>query len=261
VNVLLLEESDRAESSLVTLTDARAAHLLEVLRVTPGQTVRIGLVDGPFGTGTVEAVDDRRVTLRCAFEKDVPPQPRIDLLLALPRPKVMRRLWAQLAALGVGRIILTNASRVERDYFDTHVLTEACYRPLLVEGLQQARDTRLPLVSIHRQFKILVEDHLDDLCPSGIRLVAEPSGKMSIADALADRDERVLLAIGPEGGWNDFELKLLEAHGFASVGLGPRTLRVDTACTALLAITHSALHRPAKAGHYDARRCGTSESR
>jgi RsmE family RNA methyltransferase len=167
----------------------------------------------------------------------------VDVVLALPRPKVMRRLWAQFAALGVGRIILTNASRVERDYFDTHVLTEACYRPLLVEGLQQARDTRLPLVSIHRQFRILVEDHLGDLFSSGVRLVADPSGTTSLTQALAGCDERVLIAIGPEGGWNDFELNLLEAHGFSRVGLGPRTLRVDTACTALVAIAHAALVR------------------
>jgi RsmE family RNA methyltransferase len=49
------------------------------------------------------------------------------------------------------------------------------------------------------------------------------------------------MAIGPEGGWNAFELSLLAAHGFQLVSLGPRTLRVDTACTALLALTHSAL--------------------
>jgi 16S rRNA (uracil1498-N3)-methyltransferase len=243
MNLVLLEPRDGIDSSVVTLTDARATHLLKVLRVTPGQALRIGLLDGPFGTGTVEAVDNGRVTLCCTFEKDIPPRPPIDLLLALPRPKVMRRLWAQLAALGVGRIILTNASRVERDYFDTHIVTEACFRPLLIEGLQQVRDTRLPLVSSHRQFKILVEDDLDDLFPSGIRLVADPGGKTSIEDALANRDERVLLAIGPEGGWNDFELKLLEAHRFVPVSLGPRTLRVDTACTALLAIAHSVLRR------------------
>jgi hypothetical protein len=81
----------------------------------------------------------------------------------------MRRLWAQIAAMGVGQIILTNAERVERNYFDTHVLMPECYRPLLVEGLQQARDTRLPRVSIHRQFKVLVEDELDRLFPSGLR--------------------------------------------------------------------------------------------
>jgi 16S rRNA (uracil1498-N3)-methyltransferase len=241
MNLILLADRDRVDASCVTLTDARATHLLQVLRITPGQTVRVGLLDGPLGLGTVDAVSDGRVTMRCVFETEAPPRPRVDVLLALPRPKVLRRLWAQFAALGVGQIILTNASRVERDYFDTHVVTEACYRPLLIEGLQQARDTRLPQVSVHRQFRILVEDHLDDLFRSGVRLVADPSGSTSIANALASRDERVLLAIGPEGGWNEFELRLLERRGFTSVGLGPRTLRVDTACVALLSHVHSSL--------------------
>ena len=245
MNLILLEEHDRQDSSCVTLSDARADHLLKVLRVAPGQEVRVGLLDGPLGVGTVESADDGRVTMRCVFETDTPPRPRVDVLLALPRPKVMRRLWAQLTALGVGRIILTNAERVERHYFDTHVLTEASYRPLLIEGLQQARDTRLPLVSIHRQFKILVEDHLDDFFPSGIRVVAHPSHSTPMTSALADTGSgRVLIAIGPEGGWNSFELALLEAHGFSAVGLGPRTLRVDTACTALLALAHASLEAP-----------------
>jgi RsmE family RNA methyltransferase len=243
MNLVLLEDHDCRNGSSVTLTDARATHLLKVLRVTQGQTVRVGRIDGPLGTGTVETVTDRSVTMRCVFETDALPRPRVDVLLALPRPKVLRRLWAQFAALGVGQIIVTNASRVERDYFDAHVVTEACYRPLLIEGLQQARDTRLPQVSIHRQFRILVEDHLDDLFPSGIRLVADPSGSASIGSALASRDDddRVLLAIGPEGGWNAFELDLLAAHGFTRIGLGRRTLRVDTECIALLSHVHSSL--------------------
>jgi RsmE family RNA methyltransferase len=242
VNLILLDTRDRIDSHRVTLSDTRATHLLNVLRVVPGQTVRIGLLDGPFGAGTVECAGDGQVTMRCQFEAETPPRPRIDVLLALPRPKVMRRLWSQLAALGVGQIILTNAERVERDYFDTHVLTEASYRPLLIEGLQQARDTRLPGVSIHRQFRILVEDHLDGLFSDGLRVVADPSGATPLESTVSEhRSERVLIAIGPEGGWNAFELALLAAHGFRRVGLGPRTLRVDTACITLLAIGHASM--------------------
>jgi RsmE family RNA methyltransferase len=242
VNLILLDERDRIDSHRVRFSDARAAHVIDVLRAAPGHTVRVGLLDGPFGVGTVESAGGGRVTLQCVFEVATPARPGVDVLLALPRPKVLRRLWAQLAALGVGQIILTNAERVERHYFDTHIITEASYRPLLIEGLQQARDTRLPAVSVHRQFRILVEDHLDRLFGDGVRLVADPSGTASIDSVLADRrDERVLLAIGPEGGWNHFELSLFAAHGFTLVGLGARTLRVDTACTALLAITHASL--------------------
>jgi 16S rRNA (uracil1498-N3)-methyltransferase len=242
VNLILLDERDALGSCHVTLSDSRAVHLLNVLKVAPGQAVRVGLLDGPLGTGIVESAEDGRVTMRCVFDAVIPHRPRVDVLLALPRPKVMRRLWAQLAALGVGQIILTNAERVERHYFDTHVLTEACYRPLLIEGLQQARDTRLPTVSIYRQFKVLVEDHLDRLFSEGVRFVADPGGTMSVGSAVGERtDHRVLIAIGPEGGWNAFELALLEAHGFRPVSLGPRALRVDTACTALLAIVHASM--------------------
>jgi 16S rRNA (uracil1498-N3)-methyltransferase len=242
VNLILLDPAEVGASGDVRLSGARAAHLINVLAVSPGQSVRIGLLDGPLGAGTVHSVADDSIVMRCVFNAAELPPPPVDLLLALPRPKVMRRLWAQLAALGVGRIILTNAERVERNYFDTHVVTPECYRPLLIEGLQQARDTHVPVVSIHRQFKVLLEDQLDGLFHGGLRLVADPSAERPIGAMAADlRDRRVLLAIGPEGGWNDFERRLLETHGFQSVGMGPRTLRTDTACVALLALLHEAV--------------------
>jgi RsmE family RNA methyltransferase len=247
VNLILLEPGEVGPCGDVTLSDQRATHLLTVLRAAPGDRVRVGLVDGPRGSATVQSSVGGSVTLRCAFEQDVPERPNVDVLLALPRPKVMRRLWAQLSASGVGRIVLTNAERVERDYFDARILMPACYRPLLLEGLQQARDTRLPAVSIHKRFRVLVEDELDTLVErGGLRLVADPSAPQSVAAAVAEHAretpvEQTLIAIGPEGGWNAFEIALLETHGFHRVGMGPRTLRTDTACIALLAILHAAL--------------------
>jgi 16S rRNA (uracil1498-N3)-methyltransferase len=244
VNLVLIESDEVNIAGQVTLADARAVHLLDVLGVTPGTSVRVGLADGPLGTAVVTGVGPRAVSLRCTFEPTPPPRPAIDLLLALPRPKVLRRLWAQLAALGVGQIILTNAARVERNYFDSHVLQPTSYRPLLIEGLQQARDTSVPRVSVHRQFRILVEDRLDALTDARLRLVAHPHSGARLRDTLADRGASpVLLAVGPEGGWNDFELALLESRGFQSIGLGARTLRVDTACVVLLGILREAIEK------------------
>jgi len=242
VNLIILEPGEVSDAGEVRLSGVRAAHLLDVLKVAPGQHVRVGLLDGPHGIGVVESLRGGTVNLRCVFDAQAPPPPMVDLLLALPRPKVMRRLWAQLAALGVGQIMLTNAARVERNYFDAHILGPDCYRPLLVEGLQQARDTRLPRVSIHRQLKVLVEDELDGAFATGRRLVADVAQTTPVGVAVGGRaDERILLAIGPEGGWNDFERQLFEAHGFQPVSMGPRTLRTDTACVALLALVHDAL--------------------
>ena len=242
MNLILFEAREVTADGRITLGERRAAHIREVLRAQPGDTLRVGLLDGPRGTATVAAVAPEGVTLQCAWDGGPPEPPRVDLLLALPRPKVLRRLWAQLAALGVGRILLTNAARVERVYFDTHVLQPEIYRPLLIEGLQQAQDTRLPEVSVHKQLKILVEDQLDGLFPDSLRLVAHPAVRLPLADALPGRYAgRLLLAVGPEGGWTPYELDLLTRHGFLPVSLGLRTLRSDTACVALLTLAHNAL--------------------
>lgn len=243
MNLLVLEQEEIDRRHRVQLDGARARHLREVLKVERGSEIRVGVVDGPIGAGTVVEIDDTTVTLLCRVEGEAPTPAAVDLLLAVPRPKVLRRLWPQLAALGVGRIILTNAERVERPYFDTHLLLERHWRPLLIEGLQQARDTRLPRVSVHRRFRVLVEDELDGLSDASLRLVADPACETSIPAALGSPplDARVLLAVGPEGGWNSFELELLRSRGLVPVGLGPRTLRSDTACIALLAIVHEHL--------------------
>lgn len=242
MNRLLVEPESLHADGTVRLTGAQARHVVTILKARPGDTIRVGLLDGPRGTGTITALANEAVELSCGFEDTVPPRPRIDLLLALPRPKVMRRLWAQLAALGVGRIILTNAWKVEKMYFDSHVLRHDVYRPLLIEGLQQAGDTRLPEVRVFKQFKVLVEDELDGFFPSGLRLVARPGEGRSIRDSVAASNPgRALIAVGPEGGWIPYEEELLASHGFTPISMGTRTLRTDTACVALLALLREAM--------------------
>ena len=242
MNLILLRPDEVAPDGRVLLSDERAAHAREVLGAGVGQRLRVGLLDGPVGAALVEAADAGGVALVCCFEAAPPPRPPVDLLLALPRPKVLKRLWAPLAALGVGRILLTNAEKVERMYFDTHVLDPEFYRPRLIEGLQQARDTRVPEISVHRRLKVLVEDELDAASPGALRLVADPAYARRIREAVAPgTGRRLLLAVGPEGGWTDYERDLLERHGFAGVGIGPRILRADTACVALLAVAYEAM--------------------
>lgn len=238
MNRILFHSSEVAADGTVRLRDARARHLMDVLHAGIGQRVRAGLLDGPKGTARVLEADSLCVTLRFDPEGGVPLRPAIDLLLALPRPKVMKRLWAQLAALGVGRIVLTNAEKVERFYFDSHVLDPSFYTPLLIEGLQQAGDTRMPVVHVARRLKPWIEDELDGRVPdAGLRLLADPSGPPGALPGLLNglpTGGRVLVAVGPEGGWTPYELDLFRQHSFRMVGMGPRILRTDTACVALL---------------------------
>ena len=244
MNLILLDAGE-AVDGVVRLRGDRARHIREVLRAGVGDTVRVGVLDGPAGEGVVGAADGDEVLLRCRFDAAAPPPPPVDLLLAVPRPKVLNRLWAQLAALGVGRILLANAEKVERMYFDTHVLDEAHRRARLIEGLAQARDTRLPRVSVHRRLKVLIEDELDGLCGGAARVVADASFAGPPGAAIPDESERIVVAVGPEGGWTPYELDLLARHGFRGFGLGPRTLRADTACIAVLTLVHDHLRRRA----------------
>lgn len=242
MNLVLLEAGELDREGRVVLVGTRAGHLLQVLRVAPGARVRVGVIDGAIGSGEVEAIEGGRVTLRIALG-ETPPRPRIDLVLALPRPKVLGRLYAPLAQLGIGRLVLTNAARVERFYFDAHQLEPAYRRAQLLEGLAQARDTHLPIVSVHRSLRALVEDELDAMELGSRRLLADPGASPRVREACAGMraEERLTIAIGPEGGWNDFEREILRARGFAAIGMGARTLRSDVATIALLALAADAL--------------------
>ena len=241
MNLILLEPDEIQADGTAVLSGKRARHVREVLHAAEGEAIRVGVVDGAMGTATI-LEDAKQLRLQCALAGGLPPVPRVDVLLAMPRPKVMNRLWPVLAALGVGRILVSNAWKTERNYFDTHVLEPEHVREGLIEGLQQARDTRLPQVSVHKQFKKLVEDKLDAFGPYAARLVAHPGAGAFPSEKLAalPREARVLLAVGPDGGWTPFELDLLAAHGFETVSWGARALRTDTACAVLLGLVHAA---------------------
>ncbi|NQU41479.1 MAG: 16S rRNA (uracil(1498)-N(3))-methyltransferase [Lentisphaerae bacterium] len=236
MNRILLKADEVSDGGRVVLAGIRARHIAAVLKPAVGDTVRIGILNGAPGHGKLIAVAPNHVELVCQFEAGEPPVPAVDLLLAMPRPKVMKRLWAPLSSMGLGRIIITNAARVERNYFDTHWLDPAHYEPRLIEGLQQAGMTRLPDVTVARRFRPLIEDQLEALSPNTQRIVAHPdAGFSSHAGFATEPSRRLLLAVGPEGGWVPFELALLQAAGFSAVALPFGTLRTDIACIALLA--------------------------
>lgn len=236
MNRILVEPQELSGDGTVRLTGRRARHISAVLKPRIGQELKVGILGGAVGSGQVLTCSDTEVALAFAATGESVAQ-WVDLLLAVPRPKALKRLWPQFAALGVGRIILINATAVERCYFDTHWLAPASYRPLLIEGLEQSGTTQLPEVRICRAFKPFIEDELERLFPAGARLLAHPGAATRLPRLSGPRP---LLAVGPEGGWNDYELGQLERHGFVRISLGSRTLRTDTACIALLgALSHA----------------------
>jgi RsmE family RNA methyltransferase len=225
MNLLLLEPADLAPDGTARLTGRRLRHALEVLRASEGDVLRVGLLGGLAGTAEVLRTGEGELVLRPSFDMAPPERPGVDLLLAIPRPKALRKVLPAAASLGVDRIVLVNAARVEKSYFDSSVLHPDGMRELLILGLEQARDTRLPEVLVRERFRPFVEDQLDALWQGTRRLLAHPGGDT----APPRQSQRTVIAIGPEGGWVPFEIELLRSRGFVPFSLGPRTLRVEVA--------------------------------
>jgi RsmE family RNA methyltransferase len=169
--------------------------------------------------------------LEVAFDQPPPPPAPLHLLLALPRPKVLRRVLQCAAAMGVKTIVLVNTWRVERSYWQSPALAPAALCEQLLLGLEQGGDTMLPALELRRRFKPFVEDELPARLRGRRALVAHPGATAPCPRALA---EPATVAIGPEGGFIAYELEALQALGFTPVSLGPRALRVEHAVPALL---------------------------
>jgi RsmE family RNA methyltransferase len=206
--------------------------VLEVHRASVGDELCVGVLNGQIGVGKVTLLSQTLLEMEVRLERAPPPALPLTLILALPRPKVLRRVLRSMSALGVKKIILLNCFRVEKSFWQSPFLNESSVREQLVLGLEQARDTVLPEVLLRPLFKPFVEDELSALIKRTLSLVAHPT---ATAPCPRDVKRAVTLAIGPEGGFIPYEIEKLIACGFTPVQMGERILSVETAVPALIA--------------------------
>ena len=229
---MLLEAADFVAADRVVVRDRRLTHLHDVHRAEAGETLRVGLLGGDMGTGRLVRLDAAEAELTLELNQAPPAKLPVTLLLALPRPKMLRRVLQTVACMGVPRLVLLNSYRVEKSFWQTPFLEPTAIREQLLLGLEQARDTVLPEVMVEKRFKPFVEDRLPRLAVGTRGLVGHPGDYPACPRALT---EPVTLAIGPEGGWIPYEVDKLIESGLQPVQLGDRILRVETAVSALLA--------------------------
>ncbi|MDM8192233.1 16S rRNA (uracil(1498)-N(3))-methyltransferase [Pseudomonas koreensis] len=232
MNLLLLEEADFIAADRVILGDRRLTHMQEVHRSEVGDSLRVGRINGLMGSAELLRLEAGEAELRVSLDQPPPVKLPLTLVLALPRPKMLRRVFQTVATMGVAKVILVNSYRVEKSFWQTPFLEPEAIREQLILGLEQARDTVLPEIVIEKRFKPFVEDRLPAIAEGTLGLVGHPGNFPPCPRALS---EPVTLAIGPEGGWIPYEIDLLAKSGLQPVQLGERILRVETAVTALLA--------------------------
>lgn len=237
MNLLLLDPEETA-SEEVTLHGRRAEHMVRVLRVSVGDTLRCGVMDGAQGSATVVAVGSGRdpsVTLTTHLTEPSTPAEH-GLLLAVPRPKVLQRIVAHAASLGFGEVVLVRTWTCDRSHVEAvqrriEADAAAGHRPYETElriGLEQGRRTVLPRLRCEPLFKPFAEDHLGTMWREHTRWLAHP-GAATAAWAQSHCSSPLALALGPERGFTGYEVERLAEAGMLPIHAGPHPLRTETA--------------------------------
>jgi RsmE family RNA methyltransferase len=230
MNLLLLNPQQiNNDSALVT--GRQLKHLISVQRAAVGDSIRVGVINGMMGQGLISALNSQSATIQFSLDTQPPPPLPLTMILALPRPKMLRRILQTISSMGVKKLYLVNSSRVEKSFWQTPFLQPEALQEQLILGLEQARDTQMPEIIMRKLFKPFVEDELGEIIAQTRALVAHPKTDKRCPVNIA---EPVSLAIGPEGGFIPYEVEKLNQLGFESVHLGPRILRVETAVPALV---------------------------
>ena len=225
MNCLLIAPDEVTDgSNRVRIKGRRRKHAEEILRATKGDRLRVGLIGGRLGTAEVLALNAEELDLEFALDCDPPPKRALQLIMALPRPPVFRRLISTIASLGVEQLLVVGTARTEKSFWQSHVTESDAIRERLLLGLEQAVDPILPKVELHRSFEALVDETLSARIQGRRGLLAHPGSSRPCPHKV---EQPVSVFVGPEGGLIDYEVERLTALGFEAVDLGPRILRVE----------------------------------
>ena len=230
MNIVLLDPR-QTESEIWSISSKRQLeHLKQHVDVQVGDSLKVGIREGKRYLTEVVEVTEQAIKLKPVKEEVVPVKLAVTLIVAMPRPKVLRRLIMDSVTLGVEKIILLHSYRVDKSYWQTPFLQQLDQYVTL--GLEQAGDTIAPKIEIYKRFKPFVEDVLPSLvtaaCPA---YVAHPYAEMKMPFAI---DHPCTIVIGPEGGFIPYEVDLLIKNGCQAVSLGNRILRTETAISYVL---------------------------
>ena len=231
MNIVLLDANQDCSRDIWSIEDQRQIkHLNQHLQLRAGDTLKVGVRDGQRYLTEVQSITAQQIMLRPIQTESVPNKLPVHLILALPRPKVLRRMIMDAVTLGVERISLIHSYRVDKSYWQSPFLQQL--DDYVTLGLEQAGDTIVPEIQLYKRFKPFVEDVLPTLISEQRpAYVAHPYAEQSMPHAIAHGCN---LIVGPEGGFIPYEIDLLKKNGCQAMSLGNRILRTETAVSNIL---------------------------
>ena len=230
MNIVLLDPR-QTESELWNITASRQIeHLKTHVGVQVGDTLKVGIREGKRYFTEIVEITEHSIRVKPLQEESIPEKLPVTLVVAMPRPKVLRRLMMDAVTMGVEKLILIHSYRVDKSYWQTPFLQQIEHYITL--GLEQAGDTIAPEIEIYKRFKPFTEDILPKLINENCSAyVAHPYTTEKMPFAI---EHSGIVLIGPEGGFIPYEVDLLIKNGCQAVSLGNRILRTETAISYVL---------------------------
>lgn len=230
MNILLFKETELSNQQLI-LNDYRHQHLLSILKSKPGDAVKVGILNSLIGTGTVLSINKDYSTIIINELTNPPPQAlNVKLILAMQRPKMLKRMLRSISQLGIKEVHLIHSSNVEKSYWETPLLENENYNEYFTQGLEQSLDTIMPTLKTHKLFKPFAEDIAPKFTDSAPGIILHPYAESSFQKPPGP----CTLCIGPERGFTDYEVNLLTTSGFTPMSFGNRILRSEVFLPAIL---------------------------
>lgn len=227
MNLLLLPEQTDITRPILIDNIRQINHLHQVLKVKVGDEIKIGIAQGQRYLAKIVELNQNLAQLEVILESDFlasPPQKLpVTLVLALPRPKVLRRMVQDATAMGVQKIVLLHSYHVDKSYWSSPILQQLDEAMIL--GLEQAQDTIFPELSLEKRFKPFVEDRLSTWIDCNRpAYVAHPYAQASLPSNI---QHGCILIVGCERGFIDYEINLLVENGCQIYQFGSRILRTE----------------------------------
>ena len=225
MNLIILEKEDINEGE-AEINGRKLKHILTYIKPAVGDTLKAGILNDSMGEGIVTYVDEQKLCLKLTVQTPPPAPLPLKLIIAMPRPKVLNRVIQHAASVGIKEIYIIKTWKVEKSYWESPVINEQNLRHQLLTGLEQGKDTIMPVIQIRKRFKPFVEDELPLIIKDSLAMVSHPAAENPCPYKV---DTPVTIAIGPEGGFIPYEIEALRNIGFTPISLGERILRVETA--------------------------------
>lgn len=233
MNLLLLEPNDFVAPGRVKISDRRFLQLRDIIKLADGKVFRAGVIGGETGRASVVEFDSDHAVLDVELSTPPPPPVPITLVCALPRPQTFGKVLHGAITMGVKNLWFIHSRKVEKSYWQSSALRDDAVDKEIRLALEQCGDTVYPRIEYRNRFKPFAEDELPGLIAEADHAIFGHPRSEKRAEEFAGKS--IVLLVGPEGGFSDYEVEMLSSVGATAVTLGARVLRTEFAVAALLA--------------------------